>query len=92
MYSSKHIMLANELAERLNDLHSITQYLKFTQLYSEKQLRETYDRVMAIPQHKITNSRGALFTHLLKQYDTNTQYSRHQPWHSDYRYGDDRQW
>lgn len=79
MYTPQQTMLANELAETLRDFHSITQYLKFTQLYPEEALRETLERVMSMPQEKIKRSRGALFTHLIQQYDRNQEHFGHKP-------------
>ena len=92
MYTAQQTMLANELAETLHDFHSITQYLRFTERYTEEQLRETLDRVMAMPAEKIKRSRGALFTHLIKNYDSNPEHFRNKSRHQDYRHGYDRQW
>ncbi len=77
MYSIKQKALATELAETLRDFHSITQYLRFTEKYTEEQLLETLAQVMAIPQEKIKRSRGALFTHLIKNYDAEQTYPRY---------------
>ncbi len=92
MYTPKQIMLAEELAETLHDWHSITQYLKFTALYTEEQLRDVLNRVMAMPHEKIKRSRGALFTYLLQQYDTYKQYSGHKSGNENNRDGSDHQW
>ncbi len=77
MHTIKQKALANELAETLHDYHSITQYLRFTEKYTEEQLLETLAQVMAVPKEKIKRSRGALFTHLIKNYDADQTYPRY---------------
>ena len=75
MYSTEQRKLAQYLAKQLQDWHSLGQYLKFTTLYTEAQLRETLARVMAVPEDQIRKSRGALFTHLIQNYDTTEERS-----------------
>lgn len=69
MYHHNDIQLAQEIAEKLNDKDAYSLYLSYTHKYSEETLRRILERVLSIPREKITNSRGALFTHIIKQYD-----------------------
>lgn len=59
---------AYELANVLNDHHSIQVYVSFTQKYKEEFLRKILLRVMSIPDNKIKRTRGALFTYLVNQH------------------------
>ena len=65
------IKLANEIADTLNDRDSLAMHLQFARKYQEEFLRKILARVMSIPDSKIRKSRGALFTALVKQADTN---------------------
>lgn len=65
---------AYELANVLNDHHSIQVYVSFTEKYKEEFLRKILLRVMSIPDNKIRRTRGALFTYLVNQHGGN--YSR----------------
>ncbi|GAB3910137.1 hypothetical protein [Mucilaginibacter boryungensis] len=66
MYNPIEIQLANEIAERLNDPNSVTQYLKYAKQYPHKVLREKLEYVCSLPDRKITNSRGAYFIFLVE--------------------------
>jgi hypothetical protein len=67
MYSPIEVQLAHEIAERLSDPHSVTQYLKYAKKYPHKILREKLEYVCSLPDTKITNSRGAYFIFLVEQ-------------------------
>ncbi len=69
-YLPHEILLANELAETLQDLKSLSFYLSLTKRHSEAFLRETLATVMGVDESKIWKSRGALFNRLVnpKQY------------------------
>lgn len=66
MYTPKQKALANELADRLNDRDSIAFHLSLTRLYSEEHIRKILERVMAVPDEKITHSRARLFNVMVR--------------------------
>lgn len=84
MYNAIEIQLAREIAERLNDHKSLTQYLKYAKQYPHRVLREKLDYVCSLPERKITSSRAAYFTFLVE-----TQL-RANKGDSDITYEDDR--
>lgn len=67
MYSPIEMQLAHEIAERLNDPDSLTQYLKYAKQYPHSVLRRKLDYVCSLPDQKITHSRGAYFIFLVEQ-------------------------
>jgi hypothetical protein len=66
--NGKKNKLAWELAEALNDREAIDIYQKFTEKYQPEFLRETLNKVMSVPEDKIRQSRGALFTYLVNRH------------------------
>lgn len=68
MENTKEYRLAVELANTLNDRISLPAYVIFAQKYTEPFLREVLVKTLSVPEHKIRKTRGALFTHLVKQY------------------------
>jgi hypothetical protein len=68
MYHHTDIQLAQEITDKLNDKDAYSLYLSYTQKYSEETLQRILKRVLSIPLEKITNSRGALFTYIIKQH------------------------
>jgi hypothetical protein len=68
MYDQEEKKLANEIAHALNDREALTLYLTYTRKYREEFLRRILVRVLAVPEHKIKRSRGALFTFLIGQH------------------------
>lgn len=60
--------IARNLAEGLNDMKNIRYYYSVAIDYSEKYLKEVYQKVMETPDAKIRKSRGALFAYLVKRY------------------------
>jgi len=72
-YDPSEIKLANEIAATLNDKDALPLYLKYTRMYQEEFLRKKLARVMSIPENKIRRSRGALFTFLVSQHNTNNE-------------------
>jgi tryptophanyl-tRNA synthetase len=67
MYSPIEMELAHEIAERLNDPDSLTQYLKYAKQYPHSVLRRKLEYVCSLPDRKITHSRGAYFIFLVEQ-------------------------
>lgn len=72
IHQPHEVALANEIANTLQDRDALPLYLKYTQKYKEVFLRRTLNKVMSIEQSKIRKTRGALFTFLVSQYETNT--------------------
>jgi len=70
---TKEELLALDLAQGLNDLTNLNQYLSYVQRYPESLLRKILGEVKEIPSFKITKGRGALFNYLLKKYVQGTQ-------------------
>ena len=68
MLSTWEGSIAKNLAEGLNDMKNIRYYYSLTYEYSERYLKEIYQKVMETPEHKIKKSRGALFAYLVKRY------------------------
>jgi hypothetical protein len=66
-YTPEERKLAEEIASTLNDPDGLSFYLQCARDYDEDFLRRRLARVMRVPDEKITVSRGALFTHLVKQ-------------------------
>ena len=62
-------LLALDIARELNDLKSYAFYLSLARQYPESLLRKTLGQVKEIRRNKIKKGRGALFNHLIKQYD-----------------------
>ena len=67
MYSQNEMQLAHEIAERLHDPDSLTQYLKYAKQYPHNVLRRKLEYVCSLPDRKITHSRGAYFIFLVEQ-------------------------
>jgi thiaminase len=57
--------LAYEIAQRLNDPDALPLYKTYVEKYTSQFLRDTLQKVMSIPNHKIRRTRGALFTFLV---------------------------
>jgi hypothetical protein len=67
-YTHTQLQLANEIAHVLQDRKSIAQYLRFAQNEDEAFLRDTLSYVLSLPDSDITNSRGALFNHIVMKH------------------------
>jgi hypothetical protein len=67
MFKPEEKHLANEIATALNDREGLGLYLKYAKEFKEAYLRKILARVLSIPQEKIKKSRGALFTYLIEQ-------------------------
>ncbi|MBA4850482.1 hypothetical protein [Emticicia sp. BO119] len=63
---TKEVRLAIEIAEKLNDLKSLAQFIGMCQKYKESFLKDILKKVVETPQHKIRKTRGALFTYLVR--------------------------
>ena len=66
MYTNAEIQLAHEIAERLDDSHSVPYYLKCAHQCPHKMLRQKLDYVCSLPERKITTSRAAYFVFLVE--------------------------
>lgn len=67
MITQQQKSLAYEIARTLNDMDSLSMHLSFVERYQEAFLRKMLAKVMALPEEKIKRTRGALYTHLVKQ-------------------------
>ncbi len=67
--STRKGLLAQELAEGLNDKKSLRYYFSVALEHSERYLRDIYRLTRETPQHRIKKSRGALFAYLAKKYE-----------------------
>jgi len=56
---------AYEIAQALNDPDALPFYKDCVEKYNGQFLRDTLQKVMSIPSHKIRRTRGALFTFLV---------------------------
>lgn len=68
-YEPHERTLATEIAERLNDLHSLPLHLQFVRQYKEAFLLDRLEQALAMPKHKIKKSRAALYVHLVTKED-----------------------
>jgi hypothetical protein len=69
-YEPQETRLANEIADQLNDHGSLHLFLNFSRKYREDYLRKILEKVMSIPDRQIKKTRGALFTFLVHQHDS----------------------
>lgn len=70
-YRPEEIRLANEIADQLDDRGSLHLFLNFSRKYREDHLRKILEKVMSIPDRQIKKTRGALFTYLVAQHESN---------------------
>jgi hypothetical protein len=61
-------VLAQELAQKLNDETGINLYRSYCAKYPESLLRNSLAEVEALPQEQITKGRGALFNYLVQHH------------------------
>ena len=69
-FEPQEIRLANDIADQLNDRQSLQLFLNFSRKYREDHLRKILEKVMSIPDRQIKKTRGALFTYLVHQHDS----------------------
>ena len=69
-YEPGETRLANEIADQLDDRGSLHLFLNFSRKYREDHLRKILEKVMSIPDRQIKKTRGALFTFLVHQHDS----------------------
>ena len=75
-FETAEVNLAFEIAERLNDQKSLSQYLIMVRKYKSSFLKDVLAEVLRTPQKKIRKSRGALYTYLIRRYgDKNSSWS-----------------
>jgi hypothetical protein len=67
-FSQQEMKLAQEIAEALDDWGSLQLFLQFARQYKEEHLRKILENVMNVEQSNIRKTRGALFTHLVKNH------------------------
>jgi hypothetical protein len=75
-YENHEIVLANEIADCLNDRESLPLYLGFARKYKDEHLRKILKRVMSIPDEQIKKTRGALFTFIVNNQYGNDERAR----------------
>ena len=73
-YSSYEITLAQDIAHVLRDYDSIPYHLQNARKYKESFLRKQLEAVLAIPQHKIRNSRAAYYVFLINHKHTDDDF------------------
>lgn len=66
-YEPHEIKVANDIATKLNDQHSLHLHLQFVRQYPEEFLRKQLAEVLAVPPHKIIKNRAALYVSLVKR-------------------------
>ncbi|MEZ5016063.1 MAG: hypothetical protein R2800_03370 [Flavipsychrobacter sp.] len=67
MYLTKEQeQLALEIAQALNDMHSIQWHRDMVAKYPESHLRECLRKALAKPEHTIRVSRGAIYNNLVE--------------------------
>lgn len=66
-YEPHEITLAQEIAHALRDYDSIPYHLANARKFNEAFLRKQLEAVLAIPEHKIKNSRAAYYVFLINQ-------------------------
>jgi hypothetical protein len=68
IFTPMDVQLAQEIASRLNDPTSLTQFLRFTKEVPHDYLRKALDMACAAPDHLIEVSRAAIFVSKIKSY------------------------
>jgi biotin operon repressor len=71
---SREEILALDIASGLGDRTNLARYLFLAHCYPEGPLRQILSEARQVPQSRIMKSRGALFSHLLKEYDRQTNH------------------
>lgn len=71
---SKEVQLAYEIAEALDDMDAIQLHISYAHRFPESLLREKLAKALAVPEHKIRESRAALFNHLIQQHANKKRY------------------
>jgi hypothetical protein len=64
-YSQDEIILAQDIAHQLRDYDSMPYHLQNARKYKEAFFRTQLEAVLAIPNHKIRNSRAAYYVFLI---------------------------
>jgi hypothetical protein len=68
IYTPIEIQLAHEIAERLNDPASLSQFLRYTKEVPHEVLRDFLNNASSVPDNKISVSRAAIFVSRVKNY------------------------
>jgi hypothetical protein len=76
VYSPDDIQLAHEIAERLDDPGSLTQFLRFAKQYPHDFLKKSLDVACAIPASQIITSRAAIFVNRVNNFRDTNGYTR----------------
>ena len=75
-YTPHEIKIAQDIAHALSDYDSMPYHLQNARKYTESFLEKQLETVLAIPQHKIRNSRAAYYVFLIN----------HNATHNDFRH------
>ncbi len=73
-YEPHEIKLAQDIAHALRDYDSMPYHLQNARKYKEAFLLKQLETVLAIPQHKIRNSRAAYYVFLISQKSTHDDF------------------
>ena len=68
IFTPVEIQLAQEIASRLNDPTSLTQFMRYTKEVPHDYLRKALDAACAGPDHLVSVSRAAIFVSKVKAY------------------------
>jgi hypothetical protein len=68
MYTPTEIQLANEIADKLQDPASLSQFLRYTKQFPHEFLRECLNRACSTPDNEVRKSRAAIFVNSVKNY------------------------
>ncbi len=60
--------LAQAIAQGLGELESVSSFRTLLKRYPEDIIRKAYEDTLAIPQHRVRKTKGAIFIFLLKKY------------------------
>lgn len=71
MNTAREERLAYEIANTLDDMHSLKLHLSFAKRYSEKRLRNILNFVMNKPANKIETTRARYYTFLVQNENFN---------------------
>ena len=73
-YSQNEINIAQDIAHQLRDYDSMPYHLQNARRYNESFLRKQLEAVLAIPHHKIRNSRAAYYVFLINHKHTDDDF------------------
>jgi hypothetical protein len=74
-YLPHHRKLALEIAYGLDDIDALHLHLLYATQYPKEFLLKMFDKVMKMPDYKITTSRGAYYNFLVNKYGKEYNYT-----------------